>query len=165
MAYTPSMKYGDNGLEEEERQRYRELLEELRTIIPGGQVLFAFLLTVPFATRFSEIDVIGKTIFAVSLMATAAATVLFLAPAAYHRLAGSHDRQGRLRSGVRNTLAGMVLLGLSVCCAVFVVVRFLFSSTPLGVVLATTVAVLTAAVWCVQPLRHRHRMRARLERT
>lgn len=142
---------------DEDRERYRELLEELRTIIPGAQVLFAFLLTVPFATRFSEIDRLGKIIFTVSLMAVAAATVLFLAPAAYHRLSDHHDRRGRLRFGVRTTLVGMSLLVLSITCVVFVVVRFLFSSFTLGAVVAGAMAVLAIAMWYVPPLLRRRR--------
>jgi hypothetical protein len=100
----------DNHTKEEERQRYNELLGELRTVIPGVQVLFAFLLTVPFSSRFAEVDRVGKVVFTVSLMAVAAATVLFLGPAAYHRLADRQDRRGRLRYGVGLALAGMALL-------------------------------------------------------
>lgn len=119
----------------EQRDRYRELLEELRMMIPGVQVLFAFL-TVPFSARFSEIDALGKIVFAVSLVAVAIATVLFVAPATYHRLSDRHDRRGRLRYGVKTKLTGLALLGLSISCAMFVVVRFLFDSTALGVLLA-----------------------------
>jgi hypothetical protein len=56
------MSEADEKDKEEERERYRELLEELRTIIPEAQVLFAFLLTVPFAARFSQIDSCGKIV-------------------------------------------------------------------------------------------------------
>lgn len=58
------------------RERYRELLEELRTIIPGVQVLFAFLLTVPFSSRFTELDALGRRVFTGSLVAAALATVV-----------------------------------------------------------------------------------------
>lgn len=139
----------------EGREQYRELLEELRTIIPGVQVLFAFLLTVPFSARFNQIDQLGKTIFTVSLLAVAAATVLFLAPTAYHRLAPRRDRRGRLRFGVRTTLVGMSLLALSVACAIFVVVRFMFASSILGAAVAAAVTLLTVAMWYVLPIRSR----------
>ncbi len=142
---------------QEERERYRELLEELRTIIPGAQVLFAFLLTVPFATRFSEVDGLGKIIFTVSLLAVAAATVLFLAPAAYHRPTGHRDHRWRLRLGVRTTLAGLFLLTLSISCAVFVVTRFLFNSSTLGTVVAAATAALAIAMWYVLPIYSRER--------
>lgn len=57
---------------EEVRERYRELLEEVRVIIPGIQVLFAFLLTVPFSSRFTKLDTIGTALFVASLAATVA---------------------------------------------------------------------------------------------
>jgi hypothetical protein len=142
-------------IKEEERERYRELLEELRTIIPGAQVLFAFLLTVPFAARFSLIDAAGKILFTISILAVAAATVLFLAPAAYHRLASRRDRLARLRFGVRSTLAGMFLLALSITLAVFVVVRFLFESTRLGAIVAAAAALLVVLLWYVLPIVNR----------
>lgn len=141
--------------DEEGREQYRELLEELRTIIPGVQVLFAFLLTVPFAARFEEVDDLGKIIFTVSLLGVAAATVLFMAPTAYHRLAPRRDRRGRLRFGVRTTLVGQFLLALSVASAIFVVVRFMFASATLGAVVAAAVVVLTIAMWYVLPIRSR----------
>lgn len=140
---------------EEKRERYRELLEEVRTIIPGVQVLFAFLLTVPFASRFDQVDTLGKIVFTLSLVAVALATILFLAPAAYHRLAGHRDRQGRLRFGVRTALAGLFLLALSITCAVFVVVRFLFDSAALGAATAAATALLAIVMWYVLPVYRR----------
>lgn len=147
----------DEDSQREERQRYQELLGELRTIIPGAQVLFAFLLTVPFAARFSEIDTLGKTIFMASLLAVAAATVLFLAPAAYHRLSDRRDRRRRLRFGVRMALVGLVLLGLSMSCAVFVVIRFVFGSSGIGAAVAGLPAALAVLTWFILPVLHRRR--------
>lgn len=141
----------------EQRLRYRELLEELRTIIPGVQVLLAFLLTVPFAARFDKVDFIGKVIFTVSLTAVAIATILFLAPAAYHRLAGRHDRTGRLKFGITTTLTGLFFLALSTCCALFVVIRFLFDNTLLGALFAFSAALLALVLWYAHPLRNRIR--------
>jgi hypothetical protein len=123
----------DKDRVEERREQYRELLEELRTIIPGAQVLFAFLLTAPFAARFAGVDRLGRIVFTASLLTVTAATILFLAPAAYHRTAGRLDRPARLRFGVTTTLAGLGLLALSIACAVFVVVRFVFDNAAIGV--------------------------------
>jgi O-antigen/teichoic acid export membrane protein len=156
--------------DDEDRERYRELLEELRTIIPGVQVLFAFLLTVPFASRFSELDEVGVGIFAVSLVTVGVAAVVFLTPAAYHRIAPGDDRSERLRLGIRSTIAGMALLAVSVGAAVFVVTRLIFrvTSPPLGLPWSpTTIAAIATALvsggavllWFVLPLlsRSRHR--------
>lgn len=143
--------------ERAQRDRYRELLEELRTIIPGAQVLFAFLLTAPFAARFGGIDALGKMVFLVSLLSVAAATVLFLAPAAYHRLAAHHDRAGRLRFGVRTTLAGLFLLALSIGCAIFVVIRFLFDTPIPALLIAVAMGLLVTLLWYVIPVWGRKR--------
>jgi Na+/melibiose symporter-like transporter len=143
------------GSVEEERERYDELLAELRTVIPGAQVLLAFLLTVPFAARFADVDALGKIVFVVALMAIAIAVMLFFAPTAYHRLADRHDRRGRLRYGVRVAVAGMALTGLSIACVVFVVVRFLFDSGVLAIALAGATATLAAAMWFVVPILRR----------
>lgn len=146
----------DRGDADEERRRYRELLEELRTMIPGAQVLLAFLLTVPFAARFGQVDETGKTVFVVSLMCAAAATVLFLAPAAYHRFADRSDRRARLRFGVRTAVVGLMLLGLAVAGVTFVVVRFLFGGVLAGT-LAGALAALAFGLWVVVPIVDRHR--------
>lgn len=137
---------------EQQRQLYQELLQELRTVIPGVQVLFAFLLTAPFASRFGEIDRLGKIVFAVSLMAAAIATAILLAPAAYHRVGDRRDRHTRLRYGVQAALGGLSLLAISVTGTIFVVVRFMFDNTTLAIVLATAVALLCAALWAIIPL-------------
>lgn len=140
---------------EEQRQRYQELLGELRTIIPGAQVLLAFLFTVPFSSRFVEVDHLGRVVFTVSLVSVAVATVLFVAPAAYHRLADPQDRQARLRFGIRTALWGLALLALSITCAIFVVVRFLFHSDLLGLGVAAAIALLAFSVWYILPIRRR----------
>lgn len=140
---------------EEDRERYRELLEELRTIIPGAQVLFAFLLTVPFASRFSEVDQLERIVFAMSLAGVAVATILFLAPAAYHHIARHKDRRRRLLFGVRAAKIGMLFLGLSMVLAVFLVVRFLFDSTLLAGFVAVATAALILTTWVLIPVLRR----------
>src|SRR3712207_2750878 len=77
-----------------------ELLQELRIVLPGVQVLFAFLLTVPFAARFAELTDAQRYVFFATLLCTAAATALLIAPTAQHRLlfrkgAREHRKIGR----------------------------------------------------------------------
>jgi hypothetical protein len=141
--------------EAEQRERYRESLEELRTILPGVQVLFAFLLTVPFAAEFSSLDRLGRDVFAIALLGTAFAAAVFMTPAAYHRLARDQDRDSRLRVTVRLTIVGMGLLALSVAAAVFVVARFIFDSTAIGVVFGASTALASGSLWFVLPLLRR----------
>lgn len=138
----------------ETRERYRELLEELRTILPGVQVLFAFLLTAPFSARFTELDEFGRDLYTASVVGTALAMVVFLTPASYHRIAPRRDRAARLRTAIRLTVAGMLVLAISVTTVVFTVVRFIFGSgvaSTVAAALAGTILVL----WYVVPLLRR----------
>lgn len=143
------------GDEDEERVRYRELLEELRTIIPGVQVLFAFLLTAPFSERFADLDDLGRGLYAGALLGVAVATVVFVTPAALHRLGDGVDRTTRLKVGVRCTVVGMTLMAASVVTSVFVVVRFVFAHTAFAAVLAAVVGASAVGLWYVLPQRYR----------
>jgi hypothetical protein len=143
-----------------QRERYQELLGELRTIIPGVQVLFAFLLTAPFSARFHLLDGAGHTTYFVSVTATALATIVLMTPAALHRLAPRADRSVRIRVGVRLTIAGMVLLATAVATALFVVTRFVFESEVAGAVVASTVVLAALTMWFAFPLAMRRRSNA-----
>jgi hypothetical protein len=143
--------------EPEERQRYRELLEELRTVLPGVQVLFAFLLIAPFSQRFTELDELGRDLYGVALVGTAVATVIFLSTASYHRIAPRRERVGRLRTGIRLMVSGMLVLAVSIITAVFTVIRFIFGSG-VGVAVLVGLAALTLLLWYVVPLLRRLRV-------
>jgi hypothetical protein len=140
------------GDEDEQRERYRELLEELRTIMPGAQVLLGFLLTVPFASRFEELDSLGRAVFLGTLVCVASSTILFLAPAAHHRVAEGASRERRIRYGIRTEIAGMTLLALAVSGGLFVVVRFIYDSRAALVVAGGTLA-LNVVLWFLRPAR------------
>ena len=75
-----------------------QLLGELRVAMPGVQVLFAFLLAVPFQQRFAQVTDFQRDVYFVTLLASAAASALFVAPTAYHRLHVSRARQAQARS-------------------------------------------------------------------
>ena len=148
---------------DDDRERYRELLEELRTIIPGVQVLFGFLLTAPFSSRFEAVDDLGVQVFAVALLCVGLATVVLMTPAAYHRVSPGIDRSQRVRLGIRVTIVGMALLAVAVGAAVFVVGRLIFqtqsappagiwSPTTIGIGIAALIAGLAALLWFVLPL-------------
>ncbi|MFP5224900.1 MAG: DUF6328 family protein [Actinomycetota bacterium] len=80
-------KKGPHGEDEKERlnRKLMELLNEVRVALPGVQVLFAFLLTLPFTSRFGDITSTQRNLFAVALGTSAAATVLLISTSAYHR--------------------------------------------------------------------------------
>lgn len=138
--------------EPDAEERYRILLEELRTIIPGAEVLLGFLLTAPFSNRFDELDRLGTWLAMVALLAAALATILFLAPSAYHRVARHGDRGERVRFGVRSQVGGLVLTAIAVCVSVFVVLRFLFGPAP-GVVALVALVGTVLFSWVLLPLR------------
>jgi hypothetical protein len=145
-----------HGSEEEVRDRYRELLEELRTILPGVQVLCAFLLTAPFSQRFSELDPVGRDGYMVAMVAAATAVVLFSTPTSFHRVAPRQARRLRLRTAVRLTVIGMLALLTAICSAVFVVTRFIFGTTE-GLAIAGAVLVTGLVCWYLIPLAARLR--------
>jgi cation transport ATPase len=132
------------------RERYRELLEELRTILPGVQVLFAFLLTAPFSARFTELDEFGRDLYAVALIGSALSMIVFLAPTSYHRIA-RRAREDRLRTAISLVLTGMVTLAISVLVVIFVVLRFIFDAG-LGASVVIALGATLVGAWYVLPL-------------
>lgn len=150
---------GRNPANDESRDRYRELLEELRTIMPGAQVLLGFLLTVPFASRFEGVDRTGKIVLVIALVAAAAAAVMFLSPSAYHRVAEDADRGRRIQFGVRAEVTGLVLTAVAVSSSLFVVIDFLFGRLQ-GLLVAGGIGVLAVLLWFVRPLIDRRRAAA-----
>lgn len=132
------------------RDRYYGLLQELRVVLPGVQVLVAFLLTVPFSQRFEELDRVGRIAFFVALISAVLATVCFVSPAATHRAGGRTRRVARLTWAVRLTSAGLVLLAVALCAAVYCVSRFVFDDT-VAIVLGGVVLVAILGLWAVLP--------------
>jgi predicted membrane channel-forming protein YqfA (hemolysin III family) len=116
--------------ESKEERLDRELIEflnELRVVLPGVQVLFAFLLTVPFTNRFSDVTNGQRQVFFATFLCTTAATALLIAPSAYHRLRWrQHDKERLLRTANRLSIGGMVFLTLALLGAVYLVTDILF---------------------------------------
>ena len=95
----------DDERSEDEQERLNrqmtELLNELRVAMPGVQVLFAFLLAVPFQQRFETVDSFQRGLYLVTLVAAATATAFFIAPSAYHRIAfQQHEKERSIAAGV-----------------------------------------------------------------
>jgi amino acid transporter len=119
--------------ETDEQRHNRELIEllnELRVALPGVQVLFAFLLAVPFANGFPKLSSLDRDIFFVAFIATALSTVLLIAPSSYHRLRWRQfDKERLLVTSNWLTIAGLALLAVAITCTVFVITDFLFHRT------------------------------------
>jgi len=118
-----------------------EFLNELRVALPGVQVLFAFLLGVPFTQRFSQVTDLQKDVYFVTFLCAAVATALLIAPSAYHRLEWRQgDKEHLLIVSNRFAIAGTTFLAISISGTVFVVTDMLFNETSAAVVAGLTAA-------------------------
>jgi amino acid transporter len=130
-----------------------ELLNELRVALPGVQILFAFLLVVPFNGRYERVTDLQETVYFVALLATLASFVLLMAPTAYHRLRfRQRDKERMLRISNRFAIAGLAFLSLGMVSSILFVTDFLFEAWAATVV-AAGAAVFLALVWFLLPLR------------
>jgi amino acid transporter len=117
----------EESSEDRHNRELIELLNELRVALPGVQVLFAFLLAVPFANGFPKLSSLDRDIFFVAFITTALSTVLLIAPSSYHRLRWrQHDKERMLVVSNGLTIAGLAFLAVAITCAVFVITDFLF---------------------------------------
>jgi Kef-type K+ transport system membrane component KefB len=141
--------------ESDEERRNRELIEllnELRVALPGVQVLFAFLLAVPFANGFPKLGKLDRDIFFVAFISTALSTVALIAPSSYHRLRWrQHDKERMLVVSNILTIVGLALLAVAITCAVFVITDFLFHRS-WAAVFTALVAAAFLILWYGLPL-------------
>jgi hypothetical protein len=129
-----------------------ELLNELRVALPGVQVLFAFLLGIPFTNRFKGVSGTTEIFYIVALIATASGAAFLIAPGAIHRLRfRDADKEEILLLSNKLSIVGMFLLAVAMSTAVYVVVSFLYGPWA-GGLLAGGVAALLAGLWYALPL-------------
>ncbi len=144
---------------ETEKERVdRELIEflnEVRIVLPGVQVLFAFLLTLPFTGEFGTIDGPERTAYAIAFFSTALAAVLMITPTSFHRLRfRKGDKEQIIRTSGRLILAAIVCLGVSMVAVVWLVADILFSDGVARLIGAAS-AVIVVTLWFAMPLRRR----------
>ena len=129
-----------------------ELLNELRVALPGVQVLFAFLLAVPFSNGYSKVTEFQKDVFFATLMATAVSTACFIVPTAYHRLNfRNREKERILLISNKFAIAGIMMLALSMIGVVVLVTDVIYSDTA-AVVAGLLALVLFGGLWAVLPL-------------
>jgi hypothetical protein len=147
----------DEDPEERLNRELLELLNELRVALPGAQVLFAFLLTVPFSGRFRMLTNGQRAIYFTTFVGTTIATGLFMAPTAYHRIRFRQgDKERMLRTSNAFAIVGIAFLALSITLAVLLITDLLFGwSVAVGVGVA--VLGFLAWVWFAIPLSRRVR--------
>jgi hypothetical protein len=149
MSGQPEQPPPDRSEREQERlnRQMLELLNEVRVATAGVQVLFGFLLAVPFQQRFHETTSAERVIYFVTLLAAAAATALLIAPSAYHRILFERRQKPHIiRVGTREFLAGLLALAVAMTGAVLLVTDYLFP-TSTAVVTVTGVALLFGWLW------------------
>jgi hypothetical protein len=132
-----------------------ELIQELRVVSLGVQVLFGFLLSLPFTVRFVRLDTLQRDLYLTSLSLSAVATTLLLGPVAYHRLV---FRRGTKEAIVRYATVmaslGLAAVGAAVVVAVLLVTDYVAGTVPAALVTAL-VACLVGVLWYALPLARR----------
>jgi hypothetical protein len=138
-------------------RNFTELLQELRVAQTGVQILFAFLLTLPFTNRFDRVTELDRGMYVATVVAAAAATALLIAPVSYHRLVFRQGRKPQLVL-VANRLAvlGLACLLLAMLGAVFLAVDVVLHE-PTGALIVAGLAVLYLFLWYGLPLIGRRR--------
>ncbi len=150
----------ETGLERADRN-LTELLGELRVALPGVQVLFAFLLIVPFNNRFSDATAFQRDLYLGTLICTAFASALLIAPSMNHRLEFRHgDKEHLVKASNRLTIAGLTLVALAMTGVMALLTDFVFGTTTL-IVTTAALASAFALLWYVLPLRRRRMLRRR----
>jgi prolipoprotein diacylglyceryltransferase len=154
----------DPGRNESEAERddrnLTELIQELRVAGLGIQVLFGFLLSLPFTQRFVKLSDAQKDLYVTSLLLAALATALLGGPVAYHRLVfHRHEKTELVRVANVMAIGGVAAVGLAVSVAVALVVSFVFRGFAVPFMVASTFAVF-AGLWFVYPMVNRGRYRA-----
>ena len=153
----------DDPGSEEERRRDRQMLEllnELRIALPGVQILFAFLLTVPFSMRFESLTTLQRDMYYVTLMAAALSAACLIAPSAGHRLRfHKRDRAWIVESANQLMIAGLIFLAVALCCSVLLITDLLYNGARVWI-FPGAMALVIVGLWFVRPLMRRGRGRS-----
>jgi hypothetical protein len=133
-------------------RNWGDLLQELRVVQTGVQLLTGLLLTVPFQSRFDDLSGSQRVLYLVTLSLSAAATGLLIAPVAAHRvLFRQHARATLVSWGQRSAIGGLALLGLAVTGVIVLIFDVVAGQTP-SIIAGSVCGVVFAALWAVIPL-------------
>jgi Family of unknown function (DUF6328) len=146
--------------ENEEERVNRELIEllnEIRVALPGVQVLFAFLLVLPFQQGFARASDQDKAVYTVAILASAIGAALLIAPSIYHRLTFRHGpatKERMLFDSSRLLIGGLLTTAVGVACAIYLAMDVVYGGVPaLGATIG--VAAVLVGAWLVLPLARR----------
>jgi O-antigen/teichoic acid export membrane protein len=153
--------YERTGESEQERlnRNMNELLQELRVSQTGVQILFAFLLALPFAQRFDEVTSFQRDVYFATLLLSGASAAFFIAPVSAHRLL--FRRQGKahlIASSNWMAIAGLCCLAVAIVGVILLIADFLFG-TAMAAITSSLALCLFVVLWYALPLswllRHR----------
>jgi hypothetical protein len=145
----------DEDRKERVNRELIELLNELRVALPGVQVLFAFLLVLPFQQGFADISDADRGVYIAALIASALAAALLIAPSMYHRLNFRRQvKEQMLFDSNKLLVVGMLLVAVGVACSIFLVVDVVYGGSAAIVATAAT-AVVYGLAWLALPLARR----------
>jgi hypothetical protein len=145
----------DESTAERDDRNLAELLQELRVAGLGVQVLFGFLLSLPFTNRFARLSHGQRDLYLATLVLSALATALLLGPVAYHRLVFRRgQKEGLVRTASVMAITGLAVVGLAVSAAVLLVTSFVASGATAALITVLVVCVF-GSLWFALPLARR----------
>ncbi len=145
----------DEGDKERVDRELIELLNELRVALPGVQILFAFLLVLPFQQGWEQISDIERHVYFAALVASAVASALLIAPSVYHRLNFRRKNKERmLFDSNRILIAGSAFVAIGIACSIFLVADVVYGA-PISLIATILTLALYVALWGVFPLMRR----------
>lgn len=135
----------EESLKDRLEREHGEMMEELRALIPGAEVQFGFLLAICFTSEFGRLTQVQSWVYYCTLVCTGAALVLFLAPAAHHRLRfRAGEKEAIVRKGNRDAIAGSLAIAVAFTGVIYLVTSLVFATVPAIVAAALF---LTLIVW------------------
>lgn len=147
----------DETRAERDDRNLMELLQELRVAGLGVQVLFGFLLSLPFTMRFAQLSQLQRDLYLADLLLAAISTALLVAPVAYHRLVFRYQlKESLVRAANTMALGGLAAVGLSVTLAVALVTSFVAKGAT-ALIIGPAIFCLFGCLWFAVPLIRRER--------
>jgi hypothetical protein len=142
----------EESADQRQNRQLTELLNELRVALPGVQMLFGFLLAVPFSQRFSAISTNQRLLYYIAFLSAAAASVCFIAPTSFHRIVWQRGKKAvLLRVSSVLTIAGTVCLAVAITSVVLFITSYLYGSSHAALAGGLVLAALVS-LWYLLPL-------------
>lgn len=158
-AESSSSAHSAEPADERLEREHEQLFHELRAIIPGAEVLFAFMLTLTFTQRFEQLTRVQRSVYYATLLCAGISLLILLAPASFHRVRfRRHDKEVMMRIANIETITALVLISLAVAGTIFLITDVMYS-TEAAVAVGAAIWLCTGALWWGLPLRRTWRDR------